>query len=42
MSLTASAQVSLIETKGWLEAAYTKFNFVDGAYTYHVYSKAVG
>lgn len=42
MSLTVSAQVSLIETKGWLEAAYTKFNFVDGADTYHVYSKEVG
>ena len=42
LSITATAQVSLIETQGWFEAAYTKFHFVDGADTYRVYCKKEG
>ena len=42
MSITASAKVTFIETQGWLESAFTEWNLIDGADTYHVYCKEAG
>ena len=42
MSITVSAKVTFIETQGWLESAFTEWNLIDGADTYHVYCKEAG
>ena len=37
--LTNTTPVQITEAKGWLESAYVKFDFFEGATAYHVYVK---